>query len=133
MCQWEVSSHANISSRRRVSSTDLSSGSVFARPRVFNTPHGFTPGSVLATAMCSGSVYGRSRVLAVRSVFAGNVSPNTHMSSLSSTVMRLPMPRCLRRPFFGTLVLDPCVFKMCRRSWGNICNPRRPQCTFIQI
>ena len=40
-CLWDVSSHAHVSSRRSGSSLDLSSGSVFARPRVFATTRVF--------------------------------------------------------------------------------------------
>ena len=67
-CLRDVSSHAHVSSPRRVSSPDLSSATVFSRE------HGFTTGSALARAVHSPSVFGRPRIFAPRSVFAGNLS-----------------------------------------------------------
>ena len=113
-CLGEVSSPAHVSSRRSVSShahvsslrgapspPDLSSATVFSRE------HGFTSGSALVKAVRSGSVLQRPRVFALGSVFAGSVSSDAHVSSLSSLGMCLLTPRCLRRPCFEASVLDP--------------------------
>ena len=76
---------AHVSSRRRVSSPDLSSGSVFVRPRVFATTHAFAR-PVFWT--CS-----PSHVSSRRRVFARLVFAHSHVSSRRH-VLR---PTCLRQ------------------------------------
>ena len=75
-CLRDVSSHAHVYSRQRVPSPDLSSGSVFS------DAHGFTSGQALARTARSGGVFATTR--RPTRVFAGNVSSDAHVSSLSS-------------------------------------------------
>ena len=120
-CLRDVSSHAHVSSRRRVPSPYLSSGSVFS------DAHGFTSGQALARTARSGGVFVKTRVFATTRrptrVFAGNVSSDAHVSSLSSPGMCLLTPTCLRRPCVEAQPWTPCVFKMCLRSSANMCTP----------
>ena len=120
-CLRDVSSHAHVSSRGRVPSPDLSSGSVFS------DAHGFTSGQALARTACSGGVFAKTRVLATTRrptrVFAGNVSSDAHVSSLSSPCMCLLTPTCLRRPCVEAQPWTPCIFKMCLQSSANMCTP----------
>ena len=116
-CLRDVSSHAHVSSRRRVPSRDLSSATVLKRE------HGFTTGSALAWAVRSGSVFGHPPVFAPRNVFDGDVSSDAHVSSLSSPGKCLPTPRCLRRPCFETSVLDPTCLQIRLRPSANMCTP----------
>ena len=120
-CLRDVSSHAHVSSRRRVPSPDLSSRSVFS------DAHGFTSGQALARTARSGGVFAKTRVFATTRrptrVFAGNVSSDAHVSSLSSPGMCLLTPTCLRRKCVEAQPWTPCVFKMCLRSSANMCTP----------
>ena len=135
-CLREVSSRRHVSSRRRLSSPDLSSGRVFARPMssrrrvpspdlssrsVFSDAHGFTSGQALARTARSGGVFATTR--RPTRVFAGNVSSDAHVSSLSSPGMCLLTPTCLRRPCVEAQPWTPCVFKMCLRSSAKRCTP----------
>ena len=113
-CLRDVSSHAHVTSRRRVPSPDLSSGSVFS------DTHGFTSGQALARTARSGGVFAKTRVFATTRrptrVFAGNVSSDAHVSSLSSPGMCLLTPTCLRRP----CVRSPALHPMCLQSVSSV-------------
>ena len=130
-CLREVSSPAHVSSRRRVPSPDLSSGSVFS------DAHGFTSGQALARTARSGGVFAKTRVFATTRrptrVFAGNVSSDAHVSSLSSPGMCLLTPTCLRRPCIEAQPWTPCVFKMCLRSSANMCTPPGDRNGFLLV
>ena len=170
----EVSSPSHASSRRRVSSPDLSSGSVLTRPCVFATTRVLArpvfrkclrDGACLRPPMClrddacshptclreasspahartwlhywkclgKGRALGKClrspKIFAPRSVFAGNVSSDAHVFSLSSPGMCLLTPRCLPRPCFEASVLDPACLQNVSSVFGQYVHPpRRPQC-----
>ena len=117
-CFRNLSPHAHVSSRQSGSSPDLSSATVFSRD------YALTTGSAVARAVRSGIVFGRPRVFAPRSVFAGNVSSDAHVSWLSSPGMCLLRPRCLRRPCFEASVLDPTCFQNVSSVFGQYVHPQ---------
>ena len=101
-----MSSRAHVSSRRRLFSHDLSSGSVFARPRVFLTTRAFARpvfGRCLLTCtwLHSGTCLGQSSALRKR------FRTPTCLRGASLPGTCLQTPRCLRRRFFATSVLAP--------------------------
>ena len=144
---------------------DPSSGSVFARPRVFAMTRVLArlvfgkrlrPPTCLREDACirstclrqlssrahmasllevrSRSVFGRPRVIAPRSVFAGNVSPDVHVSSLSWPGMCLLTPQSLRTPCFEASVLDPTCLQNVSSVFGQYAHPlRRRQCVYTYI
>ena len=110
-CLRKVSSHAHVSSRRRVLSPDLSSAIVFSRARMAS----------LLEVPWQGQC-------------AREVSSDPHVSSLSSPGMCLLTPRCLRRPCFEASVLDPTCLQNVSWVFGQYVHlPRRPQCHFRPI